>query len=514
MKYLFNQLKVSLDDKRSLATIVAAKLHTAQSSFSISILKKSIDARKSDIFYIYNLLIDSKKELHHRSLQSFKEIEPLLVPIWPHKDRPVIVGFGPAGMFSGLVLARSGAKPLIVEKGKNVEDRLDDIEKLRSKTIFSDTSNICFGEGGAGMFSDGKLYTGVNDKNTKFILEEFVKHGAPLSILYDANPHIGSDILPSICKGIREEIESLGGEILFDSEMVGVDPCGLVVRSSGEEHIIRTSHILLAIGHSAPDLLEKLIEQGLKVEPRDFSIGVRIEHLQADINKARYHGFEQKFDLPSGNYKVFEHLPNNRTVYSFCMCPGGEVINSSTEPDSIVTNGMSRSGRNGVNGNAAILVNVKVEDFYKGDPLDGFRYRKELEEKAFRKDLPYYAPAQKVSDFLAGKPTNAFGRILPTYLPGVYGADLNEFLPSYISESLKLAILKFKERLPFFADGDAILTGFETRSSSPVRIPRDEHGESSIKGLYPIGEGASYAGGITSSALDGVKIALAILTKN
>jgi uncharacterized FAD-dependent dehydrogenase len=377
-------------------------------------------------------------------------------------------------------------------------------------------SNICYGEGGAGTFSDGKLNTGVADAHSKFVLEEFVKHGAKKDILWDATPHIGSDYLQTIVSSFRQEIVSLGGEVLFECKFTGLllegtSVVGVTYEKDGVTQKLVGSKVFLALGHSPYDTMAALVKQGLVVQAKDFSIGFRIEHPQAEIDRANYHQAAGTKGLPPSSYHSVVHLPNGRSVYSFCMCPGGEVVNSSSSLGTVLTNGMSNNARAAVNGNSALLVNVRVGDFGSADPLAGFLYRGKIEQAAFCKDKPYFAPAETIGDFLAGKTPSAFGKVQPSYRPGVYLADLAAFLPPFISEALRQAWGDLEARQAFYQDHDAVITGFETRSSSPVRIPRDVSGQANLLGLYPLGEGASYAGGITSAALDGLKIALQVL---
>ena len=480
------------------------------------IYKKSIDARKKeDIYYNYTLdleLKDKKKELKYEKVEEYKF--PEIQVTRNSKYSPVIIGAGPAGLFAGLILVENGVKPIILERGKKVEERIKDIEEFIQNKKFSTVSNIQFGEGGAGTFSDGKLNTGNSSGiYSRKVLEEFVRFGAPEEILYTAKPHIGTDNLRKIVKNIREYIISKGGQVLFNEQVTDFEIENGEIKAVKCSKRIETDSVILAIGHSARDTFKRLYELGVEIQPKNFAVGVRIEHLQENINKAQY-GIQKKLKLPTADYKLVYHAKNGRTCYTFCMCPGGQVMASSSEENAIVTNGMSNFARDGKNANSAVLVNVTVEDYYKKTPLDGMYFQEDLERKAFKLGgNNYNAPVQKVEDFLQNKTTTEFGEIQPTYMPGVTGANLNEILPVFISQTLKEGIIELDKKMNGFADKDAILTGVETRSSSPVQITRDKESLNSVnvKGLYPCGEGAGYAGGIMTAAIDGIKCAIKIL---
>ena len=481
-----------------------------------NIYKKSIDARKKDdIYYNYSINIKLKDVKKENKFGKVKEEEWQEIEVKRNsKYKPVIIGMGPAGLFAGLLLVDNGIKPIILERGKCVEERIKDVENFANNREFLSTSNIQFGEGGAGTFSDGKLNTG-NSANmySRKVLEEFVRFGAPEEILYTAKPHIGTDNLRKIVKNIREYIISKGGQVLFNTNATDFEIENETIKAViCKNNRIETDAVILAIGHSARDTFKKLYELGVEIQPKNFAVGTRIEHLQEDINKAQY-GENIKLKLPVADYKLVYHAKNGRTCYTFCMCPGGQVMASNSEENSIVTNGMSNFARDGKNSNSALLVNVTVEDYYKNSPLDGMYFQEDLEQKAFELGGGNYnAPTQRVEDFIDERKTEKFGKIKPTYMPGVTEADLNEILPEFVTETMKEAIIELDKKLHGFAEKDAVLTGVETRSSSPVQIIRDKESLNSVnvKGLYPCGEGAGYAGGIMTAAIDGLKCAIKV----
>ena len=388
--------------------------------------------------------------------------------------------------------------PIIIEQGSPVEEREKQVELFRKTGKLDTFSNVQFGEGGAGTFSDGKLTTGIHSPLCKKVLEEFVNFGAPEEILYLSKPHIGTDKLIKIIKNMREYIISKGGKFLFNTKFIDFNIndnriSSVICKDQNSTYEIAASHVILAIGHSSRDTFEKLYKKGVTIEKKNFSVGVRIEHLQENINKAQYGN--SKLKLPPAEYKLSYHLPNGRSCYTFCMCPGGVVIASSSEENTIVTNGMSNFLRNGKNANSAILVNITPDDFQNQSPLAGIYFQKDLEEKAFKLGgQNYFAPIQRLEDFLNDRKSDFIGHVKPTYLPGVTLSNLQEILPNFVTNTLKLSIPYFDTKLKGFADPDSILTGLETRSSSPVKIPRDENLISNILGLYPCGEGAGYAG--------------------
>lgn len=486
----------------------------------VKIVRKSIDARKKpDIRVIYT--VDVKVEGNEEKILRKSGCKKASIAPWFHyqvelvampEKRPVIVGFGPAGMFAGLVLAMAGARPLILERGADAQTRHEAVEKFWKTGDLDPRSNVQFGEGGAGTFSDGKLNTGVNNPRIQWILEQFVQAGAGEDILYDAKPHVGTDVLLTVVGNIRQKIISLGGEVRFNTQVVGLTTENGVLTGAELEDgtTIPTDNLILAIGHSARDTFRMLEGMGIPMEPKPFSMGVRIEHRQDMVNAAQYGRMDPA--LPPADYKLVCHL-EHETVYTFCMCPGGYVVAAASEPGGIVTNGMSNSGRDGENANAALLVTVNPAEFPYPGALGGMVWQREIEEKAYRLSNSYRAPAQTVGDFLRGVPSTGLGMVMPTYRPGVYWCDLHQVLPEKITSALAKGIQDMDGRLKGFASADAVLTGPETRSSSPVRILRGKDGMSQLAGLFPAGEGAGYAGGIMSAAVDGMETAEAVLKR-
>ena len=487
---------------------------------SFKIIKQAIDARrKSDVHYVYGFDIDVKDEekflTHYKNLQISKVDLSDVYALPKHNIalRPVIVGSGPAGMLAGIALAEAGLKPIILERGRKVPERQKDVQAFWQGGALNPESNVQFGEGGAGTFSDGKLMSGIKkDKYTAKVLQELVSAGAPEDILYLAKPHVGTDILARVVQNIRYKIEDLGGEYRFEHKLEDIISqnqkiVAIKVRNEqGQLYELATNHLILAIGHSARDTFEMLYRIGLVIEPKPFAVGARIEHKQSLINASQYGKFASS--LGAADYKMAYHAPNGRSAFTFCMCPGGEVIAAASEKNRVVTNGMSQHARNKENANAALLVGVTPQDFGGTHPLQGMYWQRELEEKAFvAGGRNYHAPAQLIGDFLKNKDSNHLGDVKPSYTPGVTLCNLASVLPPYILETMRMAILDMDNKLHGFATPDAVLTSVESRSSSPIRIFRDETLQSSIKGLYPCGEGAGYAGGIMSAAVDGLKCA-------
>ncbi|MFZ2541408.1 MAG: NAD(P)/FAD-dependent oxidoreductase [Gallionella sp.] len=432
-------------------------------------------------------------------------------------SRPVVIGMGPAGLFAGLLLAQMGFRPLILERGKEVRERTKDTFGLWRQGMLNPESNVQFGEGGAGTFSDGKLYSQIKDPRYlgRKVLEEFVKAGAPEEILYVSHPHIGTFRLVGIVEKMRETIESLGGEIRFESRVddIEIDNGQVrgVVLASGEH--IASSHLVLAVGHSARDTFEMIHRRGIYIEAKPFSIGFRIEHPQSLIDRARYGKNAGNPQLGAADYKLVHHASNGRSVYSFCMCPGGTVVAATSEPGRVVTNGMSQYSRNERNANSGIVVGITPEQDYPGNPLAGMEFQRRWESRAYELGGgTYQAPGQLVGDFLAGKASTKLGSVQPSYTPGVHLTDLSTALPDYAIDAIREALPAFAKQIKGFDLADAVLTGVETRTSSPIRFKRnkDDYQSVNTKGLYPTGEGAGYAGGILSAAVDGIEVAEAV----
>ena len=486
----------------------------------LSIVRRSIDARKKPdvkIVYTVDVLVDgSEKKILKDSRCKQAELSatprykpPKNVPL--SGNRPVVIGFGPAGMFAALILALAGQKPIVLERGDDALTRKEKVEAFFSGGELDVRSNVQFGEGGAGTFSDGKLNTGVNNPRLDWVLEQLVKAGAGEDILFDAKPHVGTDVLLTVVQNIRKRIIELGGEVRFGAQVTDIfsENGKLSALEIGGCERLLCDRAVLAIGHSARDTFETLLARNIPMEAKPFSMGVRIEHKQDMVDFSQY-GCNDPV-LPPASYKLVQHL-ENRTVYSFCMCPGGFVVAAASEEGGIVTNGMSNSAREGDNANAAILVGVNPGDFPTDGPLGGMYWQREIERKAYQLTRSYRAPAQRVGDFLKGVATEKAGDIAPTYRPSVHFCDLGEVLPPVITDAIREAIPLLDKQLPGFSSPDAILTGPETRSSSPVRILRGEQRESiGLAGLYPCGEGAGYAGGIMSAAIDGILTAEAML---
>ena len=481
---------------------------------NIEISKKSIDARdKNNVHYVYSINIEVKDESKYPKIKKVDKIKPLIInKKRKSKISPIIIGSGPAGLFCAITLIKNGYKPIIIEQGEPVEQRSKTIEEYRKNRKLNPNSNVQFGEGGAGTFSDGKLTTNVNSPYIKEVLNTFYEFGAPVEITYLNKPHIGTDNLKKILVNIRKYIEANGGKYYFNEKFIDYEKDNNTITVITDKNKYKTDALILAIGHSARDTYKLLKDKKIHIEKKNFSIGLRIEHHQKMINESQY-GTKTKLNLPPADYKLVYH-GKDRTCYTFCMCPGGEVIASSSNIESIVTNGMSEYKRNKENSNSAILVNILTTDFKGSDPLQGMYFQENLEKLAYKLGGSNgNAPIQRVEDFINNKKSTKIGTIKPTYLPGVTLSNLNEILPKYVSTTIKEGILYFDKKIKGFANPDAILTGVETRSSSPITIVRNSNLESSEEGIYPCGEGAGYAGGITTSAIDGIKVAIKVIEK-
>ena len=503
----------NISDEKLFEKVIKKYKINKRDIVSINIIRKSVDCRKKDnIHFSYSFALELRNEEKYTYLKKYNKPE---IKIENHRDSkysPIIIGAGPAGLFCALTMVENGIAPIIVEQGEMVDQRLKTVQAYKDDASqFNCYSNVQFGEGGAGTFSDGKLTTNVNSPLINMVLNYFVKFSAPKEILYQSKPHIGTDNLVNIMKNIREYIQSKGGRYYFNTRFLDYH------KENGLIHVIcdcqkfTTDTLVLAVGHSARNVYELLKQKEIVLTRKNFALGVRIEHLQKDLNYAQYG--DCKLDLPQAEYKLAYH-GQQRDCYSFCMCPGGYVVASNSEKDGIVTNGMSYYNRDNINCNSALLVNVKTSDFSGDDPLSGMYFQRELEHKAFIfGGNNGNAPIQKVGDFEEGCTSLSFGKVLPTYLPGVTMCDLNDFLPDFIKDTLKQALPYFDHKIKGFNDKDSLLTAIESRSSSPVTIKRNEFMLSSDDQIYPIGEGAGYAGGITTAAIDGIKAAIRIMSK-
>jgi uncharacterized protein len=526
------ELKLPLDhaDNAIEAAVLKRLQIKPQELAGYSVFRRAIDARKkSAIALIYTLDIDVRDEgavlkrlARDRNLSVAPDVSYRFKThaSGDRASRPVVIGTGPCGLFAGLILAQMGFRPLILERGKVVRERTKDTWRLWRKSVLNPESNVQFGEGGAGTFSDGKLYSQIKDPENygRKVLTEFVKAGAPSEILSIAKPHIGTFRLVTIVEQMRQTIEALGGEYRFQSKVEDIEidqgrdgsrqVVGVVLADGTR---IAADHVVLAVGHSARDTFQMLHDRGVAIEAKPFSIGLRIEHPQSLIDRCRYGGFAGHSLLGAADYKLIHHGTNGRSVYSFCMCPGGTVVAAASEPGRVVTNGMSQYSRNERNANAGIVVGITPID-YPGHPLAGIAFQRHWEERAFEAGgRTYAAPAQRVGDFLARRVSTSLGEVVPSYKPGVRPADLASCLPDFAVAAIREALPAFDQKIKGFAFDDAMLTGVETRTSSPIRIGRDRSYQSlNTRGLYPAGEGAGYAGGILSAGVDGIRVAEAV----
>ncbi len=528
MRYRISSLSLPLSYRQEdLFKLTARSLQIPSKEIRhLELTKKSVDARHKDqIHFICTVEVEVDRKIPGISRNSkVTEAVPyryVLPESKPLATRPVIAGFGPAGLFAALILAKSGQRPIVLERGAPVEERQRSVQDFWKTGVLNPESNVQFGEGGAGTFSDGKLNTGTKDIRIRYVLEQFVLAGAPECILWEAKPHIGTDLLPKTIQTLRNQILSLGGEVYFHSRVDGFlrnsdgSLKGIRVHSLNEFSEIPCEQLILAVGHSARDTFSMLFREGALLEPKPFAVGARIEHLQQKINESQYGAFSKEPALGAADYRMAVHLENGRGVFTFCMCPGGTVVAAASEEGRVVTNGMSAFARDGKNANSALLVGITPQDFGSDHPLSGIEFQRRLEKAAFLAGGgAYLAPCQRVGDFLNDRKTSSFGTVQPTYPRGVKPANLQECLPKFLWEAMGEGILRMNQKLHGFSDPDALLTAVESRSSSPVRIVRGENYESvSIPGLYPCGEGAGYAGGIVSAAVDGIRCAEKILQK-
>ena len=523
-----NEIKLSLDEEETLLKAKASKILKINEKYikTLTIFKKSIDARrKDDVHFSYSvdveIALDEEQIVRKCKSGKVTVVKPYSyeMPACERKSqfRPIIVGFGPAGMLAGIILAEAGLKPIILERGKGIDERTRDVNEFWTKAKLDENSNVQFGEGGAGTFSDGKLTTGIKSPFIRKVLDELYEAGAPEEILYSSKPHIGTDRLAVVVKNIRKKIERLGGEVRLEcrlDELLVANGFvhGVRYTKNNEHFDLEADSVIMAIGHSARDTVEMLYGLGCEIIQKPFSVGARIEHPQSLINKAQYGAFAGHPKLGAADYKLACHGLHERGAYTFCMCPGGTVVAAASEKGGVIVNGMSSLARDGENANSALLVGIEPKDFPSEHPLAGIYYQREIEQKAFElAGSNYKAPAQLVGDFLKGEKSTQLGDVEPTYPLGVTLTSLESCLPEKVTNTMKSAIVEMDKKLNGFNLYDAVLTAPETRSSSSVRILRDEFLQCNIRGVYPCGEGAGYAGGIVSAACDGIKCAHAVL---
>lgn len=523
-----NEIKLSLEEDEKELNKKAAKILRINEKYikALTIFKKSVDARKKDyIHFTYSVDIEISLD-ENQIVSKCKSNKVMLTKPYHYeipeckrvsKYRPIIVGFGPAGMLAGIILAEAGLRPIILERGKGIDERQKDVNEFWTKRRLDEESNVQFGEGGAGTFSDGKLTTGIKSPFIRKVLTELYEAGAPEEILYSSKPHIGTDRLAIVVKNIRKKIERLGGEVRLECKLEKLIVYnkfvqGVTYSHKGECIDIEADSVIMAIGHSARDTVEMLYKLGAEIIQKPFSVGARIEHPQSLINKAQYGKFAGHPKLGAADYKLACHGLHERGAYTFCMCPGGTVVAAASEKEGVIVNGMSSLARDGENANSALLVGIEPKDFPSEHPLAGIYYQREIEHRAFElAGGDYRAPAQLVGDFLKGEKSTQLGNVNPTCPTGVSLTNLDECLPQKVSATMKSAIVEMDKKLNGFNLYDAVLTAPETRSSSSVRILRDEFCQCNISGVYPCGEGAGYAGGIVSAAVDGIKCAHAVL---
>ena len=517
------KLPVGAKEDKLRAACAHALRVSEEALVSVHLLRRSIDAREG-VKLVCSCAVEVKNESGVLRRCKNKNVQPYApkkytppAPVSAPEVSPVVIGAGPAGLFCALLLARCGARPILLERGRAVEQRKRDVEHFWRTGELDLTSNVQFGEGGAGAFSDGKLNPGTKDLRHGYILEEFAAFGASEDILIDAKPHIGTDRLYIVLQNLRQELLSLGAEVRFAHQVTGLERrdgrlAALRVMSPDGTYTLPAEHAVLAVGHSARDTFAMLRDAGIPMEPKPFAVGVRIEHRQSDMDAQQYKQYAGHPSLPPTSYKLSAHTASGRGVFSFCVCPGGQVVAAASEAGRVVTNGMSELARDGENINGGLLVSVTPEDFGGTDVLAGVAFQRRLEEAAYALGGGgYAAPAQTVGDFLAHRPSIGQGKVTPTYRPAVRWCDLHDCLPPFVCAALEEALPLLEKKLHGFAAPDAVLTAVETRSSSPVRIVRDNTYQTALRGLYPCGEGAGYAGGIMSAAADGLRVAEMIL---
>lgn len=523
MSILITGIKIPFEEDEEQAVKSALKILELKEKNIISagVFKRSLDLRKNHLSKVFSILVDTdinEQKLLTRLKRNDVNIlapisEPKVTGTKELKHRPIVIGFGPAGMFCSLILAKNGYAPIVIERGSNMEKR-DKITELFFKTgQLDENTNVQFGEGGAGAYSDGKLTTRIHDPKARLVIEELIKHGAPKEIAVNAKPHVGTDLLKGIVVSIRKEIERLGGHVLFNckAQKLLINN-GEVIGVQTDKGDIGSQTVVTAIGHSARDFYKAIFDSGVDIVPKNFAVGVRIEHKQKMINDSLYGSLADKYRLPPGEYALAQ-TRNGRGCYTFCMCPGGKVMASTSELFGTVTNGMSYHARDGENANSAVVVSVGSNDFETNSPLAGVDFQRKLEHTAYSAaGGEYKAPLQLFGDFENGNISKKLGEVTPTYNRGFTFCDLNRVLPDFVSEELKVGIKAFGQKVKGFDRYDSVLTGVETRTSAPIRIVRNELLESTnVKGLYPCGEGAGYAGGIMSAAVDGLKVAEKIM---
>lgn len=519
MSVLISNIRLPFDVPEQEA-IENAKKIIGQTAYPAHIFRVSLDARHGKIHKVYAVRIDDLPQALEQAAAKLpnvqcKQAAIIQPPAYGSRrltQRPVVIGAGPAGLFAAYILAQHGYAPLLLERGGDLDERDNAVQEFHRGGKLNTQCNIQFGEGGAGAYSDGKLTTRINDPLCEAVLQILVRHGAPAEILKQAKPHIGTDILKNVVRTIRQAIIQHGGSVQFHTQVTGIlkrqNTLTGLMTNAGQ---IACEQAILAVGHSARDTFAQLVRDGIALQPKAFSVGVRIEHLQSDMDKMLYGKFAGHPALPPAEYTL-SHREGTRACYSFCMCPGGQVVAAQSEPESIVTNGMSYHARDGKNANSALVVSVDPQDFADGSPLGGIAFQRQLERTAFAQAKPYTAPCQRVEDFLSDKPSSTSGTVLPTYPRGVRFGSITDCMPEFVCQQLKTGLAVFSRKIQGFAMPDALLTAPETRTSSPVRIPRQENGNSlCLQGLLPCGEGAGYAGGILSAAVDGIRMAYHII---